>query len=54
MEIERIRFSEQRYPTDIVHNGHQYVRGTVPASEAVRKLREMRRGVKEAKSEKDD
>jgi hypothetical protein len=26
-QIQRVRSAEQRYPSDLLHNGHQYVHG---------------------------
>jgi hypothetical protein len=41
--IQAIRKSEQRYPTDVIRNGHQYRRSTWIASPTVRRLREMKK-----------
>ena len=42
-QIQALRYREQHYPTDLLHNGHQYVRGYKVASVSVNKLREIRK-----------
>lgn len=42
-EIQRIRKTEQRFPADLIHNGHSYERGYAVPSETINKLREIRR-----------
>jgi hypothetical protein len=45
-EIQAIRKTEQRFPTDLIHNGHQYRRGykrDIPAlRRAIEKVRMLR------------
>ena len=45
-QIQAIRASEQRYPTDLIRHGKQYRRGRKVRSESVRRLREMRKHAK--------
>jgi hypothetical protein len=42
-QIQRIRKTEQRYPADIVNNGHTYEHGYAVSSETITKVREFRR-----------
>jgi hypothetical protein len=42
-QIQAIRYSEQKYSTDVIRSGHQYIRGHKAASQSINKLREIRR-----------
>jgi hypothetical protein len=42
-QIQAIRKTEQRFPTDLCHNGHQYIRGYKVQSQSVRRLREIKK-----------
>lgn len=42
-QIQNVRLSEQRFPSDLVHNGHCYCRGYRINSATIRKLRDIRR-----------
>ena len=46
-QIQSVRTSEQRYPSDLVHNGHQYIHGHLRDSpevrKAIRRIRSERR-----------
>ena len=41
-QIQNIRKTEQRFPTDLIRNGHQYIKGYKVGSRTVNKLREIR------------
>lgn len=42
-QIQAIRRTEQRYPADLVHNGHSYRKGYKIQSATIRRLEDYRK-----------